>query len=91
MALAVVPGDLPVRDEIDADLILFAKDLPDRISLDGLKLGFADLASIEACDPPSEGLLFGGLADPRVGPNDGRVHHTTILLRSGRSPMLRMG
>ena len=91
VALAVVPGDLPVRDEIDADLILLTKDLSDRISLDGLELGFDDLASIEACDPPSQGLFFGGLSDPWVGPNDGRAHHTTILLRSGRSPMLRMG
>src|SRR5947209_20186779 len=91
MALAVVPGDLPVRDEIDADLVLFAKDLSDRISLDSLELGFDDLASIEARDPPSQGLLFGGLSDPWIGPNDGRVHHTTILLQSGRSPMLRMG
>src|SRR6266571_9262277 len=81
MALAVIPGDLPVRDEIDADLVLLTKDLPDRISLDGLELGLADFASIEPSDSPSEGLLLGGLSNPWVSPNDGRVHHSTILLR----------
>src|SRR5438309_5202224 len=46
VALAVVPGDLPIRDEVDADLILLTKDVPNRISLDDLEVCLTDFASV---------------------------------------------
>src|SRR5713226_1016748 len=87
MALAIVPGDLTIRDEIDARVALFPADRLHRLALDRPKFFLRDFSPIEAPDRSAKSLIRGGVPDPRIRTDDRRQHHLELSWAISRFTM----